>query len=182
MLITGLYSFSLWAPAILKATAPTLSASRVTLLLAIPYGAAAVSMVLIGHHSDRTGERRWHIFYPCLIAFVGLLLTAAAPQLPRHATPAAIVTLSIAAVGIWGTLGTFWTLPTAFLRGTAAAGGIAIVNSLGCLSGFVAPYAIGLLRDATHGFAAGLIYVALSMLAGGILVVTTPIGSGKPGR
>ena len=170
LLISGLYSFSLWAPAVLKKAVPTLSDPQVALMLAIPYGVASIGMVLIGHHSDQTGERHWHIAVPSILACVGLSATAFA-----HTAPVALATLSLAALGIWGTLGTFWTLPTSFLRGSAAAGGIAIVNSLGCLSGFVAPYAIGLSRERSGGFAAGLIGVGITVLCGGLLVFRVPL-------
>lgn len=174
LLISGLYTFSLWAPAVLKKAVPSLSDPQVSLLLAIPYGVASIGMVLIGHHSDQTGERHWHIVVPALLGCLGLVATAFA-----HTAPVALGTLSIAALGIWGTLGTFWTLPTSFLRGSAAAGGIAIVNSLGCLSGFVAPYAIGLSRERSGGFAAGLIGVGFTVLCGGLLVLCVPLHEGE---
>lgn len=177
LLICGLYTFSLWAPAILKKAVPALSDVRVSLLLGIPYGVASVGMVLLGHHSDRTGERHWHIAIPAAIACIGLSATAFV-----HTAPMAIATLSVAALGIWGTLGTFWTLPTAFLRGSAAAGGIAIVNSLGCLSGLVAPWLVGISRDVTGGFAVGLIGVGVTVLCGGILVFAVSGDRGEAGH
>lgn len=100
-------------------------------------------------------------------------------KITRILVPFMFLLYVVAALGIWGTLGTFWTLPTSFLRGSAAAGGIAIVNSLGCLSGFVAPYAIGLSRERSGGFAAGLIGVGFTVLCGGLLVLCVPLHEGE---
>src|SRR3712207_1848818 len=85
-----------------------------------------------------------------------------------------LVTLSIAAFGIWGTLGPFWTLPTAFLRGTAAAGGIALVNSVGNIGGFVGPMLVGWIRQTTGQFGAGLLMLAAFLLIGAFVVLAMP--------
>ena len=83
----------------------------------------------------------------------------------------ALATLSIAAFGIWGTLGPFWAIPTAMLRGTAAAGGIALVNSIGNVGGFVGPYLMGWIREATGGFSAGLLTLAAILILGAVIVL-----------
>jgi ACS family tartrate transporter-like MFS transporter len=80
--------------------------------------------------------------------------------------------LSIAAFGIWGTLGPYWTMPTAFLRGTAAAGGIALVNSIGNLGGFFGPSIVGWIREATGGFTAGLLTLAAILVVGAVIVLS----------
>jgi len=90
-----------------------------------------------------------------------------------HAVPG-VLALCLAAIGIFGTLGPFWTIPTRFLRGTAAAGGIAIVNSVGALAGFVAPYLIGWTYERTGSFTIGLSVVAASLAAGAVLVQCVP--------
>ena len=178
-LMSGLYGFSFYAAKILKASAPKWDDARVVLWCAIPYTVAATCMVAIARHSDRTNERRWHVAGPAFIAALGLVLGAFAP------TPSTTVaTLSLAAIGIWGVLGTFWTLPTSFLRGTAAAGGIAVINSIGCLAGFATPWMIGTLKERTGSFGPGMIGVAVMMSAGGLLVLTirsSPRQAGKPG-
>jgi ACS family tartrate transporter-like MFS transporter len=138
------------------------------LLSAIPYVSATIGLVVVGSHSDHTGERRWHVAVPCLIGAIGFVLTVLAPQTPAFA----LTTLSIAAFGIWGTMGPYWTLPTAFLRGTAAAGGIALVNSIGNLGGFVGPYLVGWIRDATGGFTAGLLALAAILVIGAAIVLS----------
>ncbi len=117
-------------------------------------------MVAFAWNSDRTGERRFHVAVPALLAAIGLALTGAfAAPVP------AMLALVLTAVGIYSCLGTFWTLPAAFLSGTAAAAGIALINSVGNLGGFVGPYAVGFIRDAT-----GSSYLALLVLAALILV------------
>ena len=154
-IVIAFYGVSFWLPQILQ-TSSGYSSAMVVLLSSIPYAAAAVGMVFFGISSDRTGERRWHVAGPCLIGALGFVLAVIVPVTPVFA----LATLSIAAFGIWGTLGPYWTLPTAFLRGTAAAGGIALVNSVGNLGGFFGPMLVGRIHDATGGFTAGLLALA----------------------
>ena len=176
MLMIGLYSFSFWAPKILKSISG-LSETRVAVLCAIPYSVAAISMVFIGQHSDRTGERRGHVGLSALTAAVGLAM------LPLcHGTVQALLGLSVAGIGIWGALGPFWVLPTDFLRGTAAAAGIAVINSLGCLGGFVGPSMFGYVLKYTGGNAGGLLTVAAAMLAGMGIVLSLPKPNAQEGR
>ena len=160
------YGVTFWLPQILQSGSGE-SAAMVVLLSAIPYVAATIGLVVVGAHSDRTGERRWHVAVPCLIGATGFALTVLAPPTPAFA----LATLSIAAFGIWGTLGPFWAMPTAFLRGTAAAGGIAIVNSIGNLGGFVGPYLVGWIREYSGGFAAGLLTLAAILVVGAAIAL-----------
>ena len=160
-LVIAFYGVGFWLPQILQA-AGTLSSATIVLLSALPYVAATVGMVIIGVHSDRTGERRWHVAAPALIGAIGFVLTVVAPS----TVPISLSTLSIAALGIWGALGPFWTIPPAFLRGTAAAGGIALVNSVGNLGGFAGPYLVGYVRDATGSFGGGLLVLAAALVVG----------------
>jgi ACS family tartrate transporter-like MFS transporter len=101
---------------------------------------------------------------------MGFVLTVIAPQTPA----VSLATLSIAAFGIWGTLGPFWTLPTSFLRGTAAAGGIALVNSVGNVGGFIGPILVGWIRDSTGQFAPGLLTLAGILIFGAIIALVMP--------
>lgn len=103
---------------------------------------------------------------PAFIGAFGLVLSAY-----FHEPVTALASLSLAALGIWGALGPFWALPTAFLSGTAAAGSLALINSVGNLGGFVAPYVIGLIKDATNSFTGGLLLMAAALLVGGILAL-----------
>ena len=121
-IVVAFYGVGFWLPQILKASGH-LGTFTIGLLSAVPYAAAAVAMVVVGAHSDRTGERRWHIAGPALVGAVGLAASAAAPS-----TATALAALSVAALGIWSALGPFWTWPPEFLRGPAAAAGIALIN------------------------------------------------------
>ena len=110
-----------------------------------------------------------HVAIPAFIGAFGLLLSAY-----FHHPVTALVALSLAALGIWGALGPFWALPTAFLSGRAAAGSYALINSVGNLGGFVGPYFIGILKDATNSFTPGLLFLSAVLLVGGILTLVVP--------
>jgi len=166
LLMAGLYTFGFLAPAVLKDVAPHWSNPRVTLFAAIPYLAASVSMVVVARHSDLTGERIWHSALSAFVAAAGFASTAAA-----FGPVSCLIGLTIGAVGVWAMFGTFWALPTEFLQGTAAAGGIALINSIGCLNGWAAPVLVGRLKDATHHYSAGLLAVAACLLCSGLLVL-----------
>jgi len=137
------------------------------LINAIPYVFAAVAMVLWGRHSDRTGERPRHVALAYSVAAAGLIATALMTD-----PVLTMVTLVTAAMGGASTGPTFWTLPTAMLSGTAAAGGIALINALGNLGGFFGPYMFGLIKDASGGsFSFGLMALALGpIMSAGIVL------------
>jgi ACS family tartrate transporter-like MFS transporter len=168
-IVIAFYGVSFWLPQIVQASSG-LGSATVVLLSAIPYVAATFGLVIVGASSDRQGERRWHVAGPCLIGAAGFILTALGPATLFYS----LAMLSIAAFGIWGTLGPFWAMPTAFLRGTAAAGGIALVNSVGNVGGFVGPIVVGWIRDATGGFTAGLLTLAAVLVIGAVVAVSLP--------
>jgi nitrate/nitrite transporter NarK len=175
-IVTAFYGVSFWLPQIVQAMSG-LGSSTVVLLSSIPYLAATLGLVLVGARSDRTGERRWHIAVSCAIGAAGFVATVAAPS----TLTISLLTLSIAAFGIWGALGPFWTMPPEFLRGPAAAGGIALVNSIAAVGGFVGPFLIGWVHDATGGFGAGLLILAALLLCGSaIALVIPPLKKGHP--
>jgi len=165
LLVIAFYGVGLWLPQVIKGSSG-LTDLRVGMISAIPYVVASVGMALIGGHSDRTGERRWHVAGPMFLGATGLALCPFVTG-----TVPVLALLSVAALGIWGALGPFWTLPTAFLSGAGAAGGIALINSVGNLGGFAGPYLVGLVRNATQSFAGGLLALAFSLAAGGCLVL-----------
>jgi sugar phosphate permease len=157
-LIIGFYSISFWAPQIIRSFS-TLDNVGVALVSAIPYVAAAIAMVIVGAHSDRTGERHVHIALGAGVGALGMVASA------YVASPVVgVLALSVAAVGIWSAVPVFWSLPTAFLTGTAAAGAIALINSFGNLAGFVGPFVVGRIHDATGSYSASLLVVATSLL------------------
>ncbi len=161
----GLYGVGFWLPQIIQGFSHT-SDFIVGVLSAIPYLAGAIAMVLVGRHSDRTGERRWHVAGPALAGAAGFVLvgvfTSAVPSL---------LALSLATAGLVSTFGPFWTLSTSFLRGRGAAGGIALINSIGNIGGFVGPTLVGFVRDATHSFAAGMWMLGATLAVGGLLAL-----------
>jgi MFS transporter, ACS family, tartrate transporter len=160
-----LYGISFFLPQILK-TASASTDFRVGLLSAVPYAAGAIAMVIVGRHSDRTGERRWHVLVPALVGASGLALAATSTGLVSS-----VVTLSIAMLGLASMFGPFWALTTSAMGGTAAAASIALVNSVGNIGGFVGPYLLGAINDATHSFALGLLAIAAMLAAGAALVL-----------
>ena len=164
--VSGLYAISFWLPQIIKNTGVK-DPLDIGLLTAIPWGIGAVGMVLWGRSSDRTGERRWHTALAGVLGGVALLVSTAYGQ----NTVASLIALSLATVGILATLPIFWALPTAFLTGGAAAAGIAWINSVGNLGGFVAPYLVGWLRDVTQSTAAGLYVLSAGLVLGGVVVL-----------
>jgi ACS family tartrate transporter-like MFS transporter len=164
-LVIGLYGLGFWAPQIIR-TFGDLTNSQIGALAAIPYLFAGIAMVVWGRHSDATGERIRHVTIPAWIGAAGFAVSALA--LPPAASLAA---LTAGAIGIYAALPVFWTLPTAMLGGTAAAGGIALVNSFGNLGGYLGPYAVGWLKDTTGGYAAGLQVLAAGMALAGVIVL-----------
>jgi len=137
------------------------------LINAIPYVFAAVAMVLWGRHSDHTGERPRHVAIAYSVGATGLIATALMTD-----PVLTMVMLIVAAMGQSSTGPTFWTLPTAMLSGTAAAGGIALINALGNLGGFFGPYLFGLIKDATGGsFTFALMALALGPIMSAAVVL-----------
>jgi MFS transporter, ACS family, tartrate transporter len=162
----GSYGLTLWIPQIVRGLSGY-GDLAVSMVSALPYVAAAVGMILIGASSDRTGERFMHIAIPSAIAAAGFLASAYfTSPLPG------MLALTVAAVGDLGTRGPFWTLPTRFLVGSAAAAGIGLINTFGSLGGFVGPYAVGFIRDRTGGFAGGLVFLAALLLLAAIAATT----------
>ena len=132
----------------------------------IPSLCAVPCMVLNSMHSDRTGERRWHVAIAALIGATGWALAAVlkAPVLYLFA-------FALAQIGIMCVLPTFWSLPTGFLSGASAAGGIALINSLGNLGGFAGPQVIGQLQASTGSFSPGMLVVAAALLIAAALAL-----------
>ena len=167
--VMGLYGISFWLPTIIRQTGVK-SALDIGLLTAIPYGVAVLGMVLVARSADRRGERRWHIAIPALAGAIGLVLSV----LWYDRTVLAMVGLTLATIGIMTTLPLFWSLPTAFLAGTGAAAGIAMINSLGNLAGFISPYAVGWLKDLTQSTNAGMYLLAGCLVVGAVLTLLVP--------
>jgi nitrate/nitrite transporter NarK len=123
-------------------------------------------MYLIGRHSDKTGERKGHVAASALLAAVGLLIAA----FSQSNVALLVASLAICQIGQRAVQPTFWTIPPLFLGGTAAAAGIALINSIGNLGGYLGPWAMGALRDLTHGYTGGLLLLAGLLTAQAALV------------
>jgi ACS family tartrate transporter-like MFS transporter len=164
----GLYGMGFWLPQIVKAASHG-SDFEVGLLSALPYMLGAVGMVVWARHSDRTGERRWHV---ALGAFVGG--TAFAVSGLVHGLVFPLLLLSLAMLGLASMFGPFWTLATSFVGGLGAAAGIALINSVGNIGGFVGPYLLGYISDTTKSFTMGLVTIGAVLVCGGALVLLVP--------
>jgi MFS family permease len=165
--VMGNYGISFWLPQIVKDTI-TKDSFHIGLLTAIPWAAGAIAMVVVGHHSDRTGERRWHI------AITGIIGAAAfvSSGIPGISGGLGLAFLTIATAGLACAYSTFWSLPTSILSGTAASAGIAWINSVGNLAGYFSPYLVGKIRDTTQNMTLALLMLAFFSLLSAIVTVT----------
>ena len=125
-------------------------------LTMVPYICGGIGLVVWGFVSDRMNERRWNLLGACIVSTAGLVMAGM-----TMGTWWALVGMSIAAVGFYGSKGPFWAMPPMFLTGTAAAAAIAWINSIGNLGGFFGPWYVGVMKDATGSFSGGLYGLAL---------------------
>lgn len=163
--VMGLYGVGFWLPTIVKNTGVA-DPLTIGLLSAIPFAVSVVGMLVLARSADRHRERRWHLVIPALVAAFGLILSV----IGVHQTALALFGLTLATTGIIAAFPIFWCLPPAFLTGAAAAAGIGMVNSVGNLAGFLSPYAVGVLRDATGGSNNAAMYMLAACLAIGALL------------
>ncbi len=166
----GLFALSFFLPTIVDGFSETFdttySLMETSLITAVPFAAGAIAMVLWSRHSDRTGERVWHVALAMMLAVVTVPVA-----LYMDSPLATMVLISLTAAGIYATFPVFWYLPSTFLAGAGAAAGIALVNTLGASSGIAAPYITGWLIDATGSSRAGLWVVAAVMLTGVVVLL-----------
>jgi D-galactonate transporter len=163
----GSYAIGFWQPTIIRQTGVK-NAFDIGLLVMLPYTLALISMIFVGRHSDRVRERRWHIVIPIVMAALGFVLCTRAGS----STIIAMGGLILAVVGVITALPMFWSLPTSFLGGNAAAVGIALINCTGNLGGFFSPTIIGFLKTHTGTLNSGLYLMSGCMLASATLIVT----------
>jgi MFS family permease len=166
----GLYALSFFLPTIVAGFAESFDTSfsilENGLVVAVPFAVGAVAMVFWSRHSDRTGERVWHVALPALLGAVSIPVA-----LYMESPLATMAVITVTAVGVFCALPVFWYLPSTFLAGGGAAAGIALVNTLGNASGFGAPYVTGFLLDATGSSRAGLWVVGAVMLVAALTVL-----------
>lgn len=168
MMIGG-YTLAFWMPQLVKSLSSEYSNSLVGNIIMVPYLAALVGMILVSRSSDRRLERRYHTAVVLVaggLAFVGMSLL--------HSPFLSIALFVLLAVGYCSSLGPFWAMPSEFLTGYSAASGIALINSVGNLGGFVGPYAVGFLNEKLGSLHGGLAFAGFSMLAASTLVLFLP--------
>jgi D-galactonate transporter len=169
--IVGFYAVNFWMPTLVQELGiDKKDFLKVGLVSMIPWGVAAFAMVKVGESSDRTGERRWHVAGSLLVAVVGMLALTVVGKSPILG----IIALTLVTAGILSWVATFWTLPTAFLSGTAAAAGIAWINSVGNLGGHFGPDMIGRIRTATGSSESAFLVLAALGFVGAMIVLKLP--------
>jgi len=167
--LIGLYAMSFWMPQAVKQLARGYSNTLLGIMIMVPHLVGAVAMMLVSRRSDRTRERRYHAAAPLIAGAVALMLLST-----TNSVWVALVLWSVIAAGIYSFLGPFWSVPSEFLSGLSAAAGIALINSIGNLGGFVGPSAIGVLTKQAGGMYAGLRFVGVSLLMSAVLLLLLP--------
>jgi sugar phosphate permease len=164
--ITGYWGYNFWTPTVLQ-EASGWSSLRVGWMLVIPMSLALGSLLWLGYSSSRTGEKRWHGATPLFLAALGMGVGAL-----LHDPVWGFVGVCLAGVGVYGAFGVWWSYPTTFLSGAAAAGAIGLINSCGNVGGFLGPYFTGVLKETTGSVEAAYVGLAGSLLAAGLLMLT----------
>ena len=160
----GLYTLGLWSPLLVGQFG--FSPFQTGLLTSLPNVAAIAAMIGWAHHSDRTLERTWHVVIPCVVAGLGFAWAGMS-----HTATGMILALTIASMGVSGAKAPLWTMPSMFLEGAGAAAGIALINSIGNLGGFIGPFLLGWLKDKRGSYAGGLYGVgAILALSAAVMV------------
>jgi MFS family permease len=176
--VMGQYGITFWLPTLLGRVGHG-SAWLVGLYATLPYGCAVLAMLWVGRHSDLTGERKWHLILPLV---VGALALGVAP-LANGNVPLSVMILSLAAAAVLTATPLFWNLPTAVLSGTSAAIGIAAINSVGNIAGFVSPMVVGWLSERSGSIGAGMWMLTAVMIGGALIaqrIKTPPSSSRSP--
>ena len=154
----GMYSLSFWTPQFIQSLSSRYSNTTIGLLVMIPYLAGLLAMVVVSRSSDRTLERKYHAAIPATIAAIALVALGRA-----HSTFLSTFLLCFACVGIYSVYGPYWSLPSEFLTGFAAASGIGLISSVANLGGFAGPYAVGMVSQKTGKLYAGLALTGVSL-------------------
>lgn len=162
----GIYILGFWLPGMVRGYGVE-NSLHIGLLTAIPYICGVIGMIVVSRHSDRTNERRWHVSGCMIVCAVALVIsTFVSTDLVLGLTA-----LSIASAGVFAAMPLFWTIPTRYLSGTAAAGGIALINSLALIGGFVSPTVMGLIKTNTGSTDMGMYFFAGVIVAGAFLLL-----------
>jgi len=168
-IVTCSYTFNFWAPQLIKSLSSQYSNTTVGLLVMIPYVVGAVVMVLVSRSSDRKLERRYHASVPVMVGGIALLLIGI-----FHSPVAIVALLSLLAIGAYGWCAPFFSMPCEFLTGSAVAAGVALINSIGNIGGFVGPYATGVVSGWTGGIYGAFALLGIPMLLSAIGLLLLP--------
>jgi len=164
--ITGFWGFNYWMPTVLKSVSGW-SNLAIGWLVVLPMVLSLIVMLYIGHSSSKTGEKRWH-------GAIGLIIGAVGMGIGVFFKDPLISFgfLILAGIGVYAPFGVWWSYPTTFLSGTAAAGAIGLINSCGNVGGFVGPYITGYIKETTGSFSVAWIYLACSLALSALLILT----------
>ena len=165
----SLYGVSFWLPTIIKGMGVT-DNLEIGMLSSLPWIAAVFSMLLFARSADKMRERRWHVVVPMLMGSTGLILSVLLSG-NHYLSFAALI---LACMGIVSAIPLFWSLPTAFLVGAGAAAGIAAINSIANLAGFLAPYLVGWLKQLTSSTDSGMYLLAAALVVGATITLMVP--------
>lgn len=166
MWITGFWGFGFWMPTVLKSVSGWSNAA-IGWLIVIPMTLALIGFVINGNSSSRTGEKRWHVAIPLFIGAIGMGLGSFVTN-----PILSFILVCVSAIGVYVGMGVWWTYPTSFLSGAAAAGAVGLINSVGNIGGWVGPYLVGFIKDLTGSFMWAYLYLALSLAVAGIFILT----------
>lgn len=166
--ITGFWGFNFWMPQVLKGVSGW-SPSLVGVAIVFPMGAALIAQIIVGHHSSKTGEIRWHIVGCMFLGAFGLIC---APFI--HTGFLSLLFISITAIGVYSAMGTWWSVPTTFLSGAAAAGATALINSIANLGGYLGPYMLGVIKQTTGSTDAGYFALGGMLVISGLIMLSLP--------
>jgi MFS transporter, ACS family, tartrate transporter len=176
--MVGYYGINMFLPTISKGLSETTSLSTQNMgwILGLMYVCAMVVMFLVGNHSDKKNERRWHVAACLTTSAIAMIISS---YIANTNIVLAFVFLTIALCGAFGAYSPFWAIPPSFLTGAAAGGAIALINSIGNLGGFFGPYIVGYIKDATGSFNASMIFLGVSMIIGSCVILFLVKQSGK---
>ncbi len=164
--ISGFWGFNYWMPQVLKSLSGW-SNFAIGWLMTIPLALSLIVMIAVGHSSSLRGEKRWHGAAGLFVGAVGMGVGVFVKD-----PGIAFLFVILAGIGVYAPFGVWWSYPTTFLSGTAAAGAVGLINSCGNLGGFVGPYLTGFIKDATGAYTAAWVYLACSLTLAGLLILT----------